>query len=68
MTADKTTADSAAGGALTLTAGIGDGSSGAVGGAIGGVYGGVGARAARGCDDFHDDRDRQLGLFRWRDG
>ena len=42
VTAGKTTADSAAGGALTLTAGIGDGSSGAVGGAVS-IAGGVGA-------------------------
>ena len=65
-------ADSAAGGALTLTAGIGDGSSGAVGGAVS-IAGGVGANTggAVRCDErrrdfgrlgLHDDRDRQL----WR--
>ena len=69
VTAGKTTADSAAGGALTLTA-HGDGSSGAVGGAVS-IAGGVGANSGAECASgvgrrlgLHDDRDRQLGLFR----
>ena len=55
VTAGKTTADSAAGGALTLTAGIGDGSSGAVGGAVS-IAGGVGANTGGAeCDERRRD-------------
>ena len=42
VTAGKTTADSAAGGALTLKAGIGEGNSGSEGGAVS-IEGGLGA-------------------------
>ena len=45
VTAGKTTADSAAGGALTLKAGIGEGNSGSEGGAVS-IEGGLGRTRA----------------------
>ena len=46
VTAGKTTADSAAGGALTLKAGIGEGNSGSEGGAVS-IEGGSGYHGRR---------------------
>ena len=74
VTAGKTTADSAAGGALTLKAGIGEGNSGSEGGAVS-IEGGLGANTGgavsvtsgvRNCERLrlHDDRDRRLRLER----